>query len=113
MDAAVIIALMALAGSIFSTLATVFGTPVLQARREARAVLARHREPLLAEAYELQSRLRNILCNRFVEDYVLEAKARKQDAALESTLYVARFGPPAECPQRHRRRGFPAGQRRG
>ena len=49
-------------------------------------MLARHREPLLAAAYELQSQLHNILCNRFVEDYVLEVKARKQDAALESTL---------------------------
>jgi hypothetical protein len=84
--AGVVIALIALAGSIFSALATVFGRPVLQARREARAVLARHREPLLAAAYELQSRLHNILCNRFVEDYVLEARARKPDAALESTL---------------------------
>ena len=37
-------------------------------------MLARHREPLLAAAYELQSRLHNILCNRFVEDYVHEAK---------------------------------------
>jgi len=42
--------LIALAGSIFSTLATVFGTPVLQARREANAVLVRHREPLVAAA---------------------------------------------------------------
>jgi hypothetical protein len=88
MDAAVVIALIALAGSIFSTLATVFGAPVLQARRDATAVLARHREPLLAAAYELQSRLHNILRNRFVEDYVLESKATKQNAAVESTLYV-------------------------
>jgi hypothetical protein len=88
MDAAVVIALIALAGSIFSTLATVFGAPVFQARREAQAVLARHREPLLAAAYELQSRLHNILCNRFVENYVLATRAGKQDAALESTLYV-------------------------
>jgi hypothetical protein len=88
MDAAVVIALIALAGSIFSTLASVFGAPVFQARREAQAVLARHREPLLAAAYELQSRLHNILCNRFVENYVLATRAGKQDAALESTLYV-------------------------
>jgi hypothetical protein len=88
MDAAVVIALIALAGSIFSTLATVFGAPVFQARREAQAVLSRHREPLLAAAYELQSRLHNILCNRFVENYVLATRAGKQDAALESTLYV-------------------------
>jgi hypothetical protein len=88
MDPAVVIALIALAGSIFSTLATVFGPPVFQARREAQAVLSRHREPLLAAAYELQSRLHNILCNRFVENYVLGARSSKQDAALESTLYV-------------------------
>lgn len=88
MDAAVVIALIALAGSFFSTLATIFGTPALQARREAKAVLAKHREPLLAAAYELQSRLHNILRNRFVEDHLLGTNASKRDAALESTLYV-------------------------
>jgi hypothetical protein len=88
MDAAVVIALIALAGSLFSTLATVFGAPVLQARREASAVLAKYQEPLLAAAFELQSRLHNILRNRFVENYVLGTKAAKQAPALESTLYV-------------------------
>ncbi len=88
MDPALIIALIALAGSIFSTAATVFGAPVLQARREARTVLENHRDPLLAAAYELQARLHNILCNRFAEDYVLGNKAGKKEAALESTLYV-------------------------
>lgn len=87
-DPALVIALIALAGSIFSTVATVFGAPVLQARREARTVLERHRDPLLAAAYELQARLHNILCNRFTEEYVLGNKAGKQGAALESTLYV-------------------------
>ena len=51
-------------------------------------MLERHRDPLLAAAYELQARLHNILCNRFTEDYVLGNKAGKQEAALESTLYV-------------------------
>ena len=87
-SAAILIALIALAGSIFSTVATVWGAPVLQARREARTVLERHRDPLLAAAYELQARLHNILCNRFTEEYVLGNKAGKQEAALESTLYV-------------------------
>ena len=87
-DPALVIALIALAGSIFSTAATVFGAPVLQARREARAVLEKHRDPLLAAAYELQARLHNILRNDFIEEYVLGNKARKQEAALESTLYV-------------------------
>jgi len=72
----------------FSTVATVWGAPVLQARREARTVLERHRDPLLASAYELQARLHNILRNRFTEDYVLGDTAGKQEAALESTLYV-------------------------
>jgi hypothetical protein len=88
MDPALIVALIALAGSIFSTAATLFGAPALQARREARTVLERHRDPLLAAAYELQARLHNILCNRFAEDYVLGNKAGKKEAALESTLYV-------------------------
>jgi hypothetical protein len=88
MDAAIVIALIALAGSIVSTVATVVGAPALQSRREAKAVLQKHREPLLAAAYELQARLHNILCNRFVDEYILGGKAEKQAAALESTLYV-------------------------
>jgi hypothetical protein len=35
-------------------------------------VLERHRDPLLAAAYELQARLHNILCNRFTEEAQLE-----------------------------------------
>ncbi len=88
MDPAIIIALIALVGSIFSTAATILGAPMLQARREARRVLEEHRDPLLAAAYELQARLHNILRKRFTEEYVLGNKAEKQDAALESTLYV-------------------------
>jgi hypothetical protein len=88
MDAAIVIALIALAGSLLSTLATVFGGPAFQARREARKVLETYREPLVAAAYELQARLHNILRNNFVEDYVVGNRAGKQHAALESTLYV-------------------------
>jgi hypothetical protein len=88
MDAAIVIALIALAGSLLSTVATVFGGPAFQARREARNILETYREPLLAAAYELQARLHNILRNNFIEDQVIGNKAGKQDAALESTLYV-------------------------
>ena len=88
MDAAIIIALVALAGSLVSTVATVFGAPALQARREAKAKLDSYREPLLASAYELQARLHNILCNRFLETYLFGENRVKQEAALESTLYV-------------------------
>lgn len=87
-DPAIIIALIALAGSLVSTVAAVFGAPALQARREAKVVLESYREPLLAAAYELQARLHNILCNKFLERYVLDNEEIKQDAALKSTLFV-------------------------
>jgi hypothetical protein len=88
MSVAVVIALIALAGSILSTVATVFGSPALQGRREARETLESYREPLLAAAYELQARLHNILRNRFIENYLVGNKADKKHAALQSTLYV-------------------------
>lgn len=88
MSAAIVIALIALVGSILSTAATVFGAPMLQSRRDANKTLATYREPLLAAAYELQARLHNILCKDFVEKYLIGDKADKQDAALQSTLYV-------------------------
>jgi hypothetical protein len=87
-DAAIIIAIIALVGSILSAAATVFLPPLLQSRSEASKTLASYREPLLAAAYELQARLHNILCNEFVEKYLVGDKADKQDAALQSTLYV-------------------------
>jgi hypothetical protein len=88
MNTALIIALIALAGSILSTAITVFGAPALQARRDAKKVLDSYREPLLAAAYELQARLYNILHLRFVEKYIDDDTASKRTAAIESTLYV-------------------------
>lgn len=88
MDTAVVIALIALAGSIFSAVLTVWGGPTLQARRDARKTLETYREPLLGAAYELQARLHNVLRNDFVANYIIAGKAGKPDAALTSTLYV-------------------------
>jgi hypothetical protein len=88
MNAAIVVALSALVGSIFSTFVTVFAAPIFQARRQARTVLATYREPLLAAAYELQARLHTILCHDFVEDYIKGNRAQKNEAALHSTLYV-------------------------
>ena len=88
---AIVIALIALAGSIVSTVVTVFAPPALQARSEASKVLATYRDPLLGAAYELQARLHNILANQFVEKYLVGEKADKagrKDAAMDSTLYV-------------------------
>lgn len=87
-DAAIIIALVALAGSLISTVATVLGAPALQARSEAKAKLDSYREPLLASTYELQARLHNILAAAFLEKYLFGENRVKQGAALESTLYV-------------------------
>jgi hypothetical protein len=88
MSAAVVIALIALAGSIFSTVATVVGVPALQARRDRGAVLESYREPLLAASYELQARLHNILRNRFIEDFIDCEAPIHRASAIDSTLYV-------------------------
>jgi len=85
---AIVLALIALAGSLFSTVATTFGFSALQARRDASKALDIYREPLLAASYELQARLYNILQLKFVEKYIREDKAGKRKAAMESTLYV-------------------------
>jgi hypothetical protein len=88
MDTAIVIALIALAGSVLSTIVTVFGAPVLQARRDAKKALDTYREPLLAASYELQARLYNILQLKFVEKYISDDTAGKRNPAIESTLYV-------------------------
>jgi hypothetical protein len=88
MTTAIVIAVIALAGSVLSTIVTVFGAPALQARRDAKKVLETYREPLLAASYELQARLYNILQLKFVEKYIIDDTAGKRDSAVESTLYV-------------------------
>jgi hypothetical protein len=88
MTTTIVIALIALVGSAFSTIVTVFGAPALQARHDARRVLDNYREPLLAASYELQSRLYNILQLKFVESYISNDTLGKRSPAIESTLYV-------------------------
>jgi hypothetical protein len=88
MTTALVLALIALAGSLFSTLVTTFGLPAHLARRDARKVLDTYREPLIAASYELQARLYNILCNTFVDKYIRSEDEGRRNAAIESTLYV-------------------------
>ncbi len=88
MNTAIVIALIALAGSVFSAVVTVFGAPALQARHDAKKVLDNYREPLLAASFELQSRLYNILQLGFVDKYISDDTAGKRNLAIESTLYV-------------------------
>ncbi len=88
MDTAIVLALIALAGSLVSTSITVFGAPALQARNDAKKALEIYREPLLAASYELQARLYNILRLNFVERYINDDSSGKRNSAIESTMYV-------------------------
>ncbi len=88
MTTAIVLALVALAGSLFSTVVTTFGLPAHLARRDARKLLDTYREPLIAASYELQARLYNILRNTFVDRYIRSDDAGRRVAAIESTLYV-------------------------
>jgi hypothetical protein len=53
---------------------------------EAEQVLSRYRQPLTSAAYDLQSRLRNILANNFVGNYAKGESERQLDA-IHSTLF--------------------------
>jgi len=88
MNAAIVIAVIALLGSLANTAVTLFGAPALQARRDAKKALDKYQEPLIAAAFELQARIYNILQLRFVEKYISNEEAGKRDGAINSTLYV-------------------------
>ena len=88
MNTAIVIAVVALAGSVVTALVSTFGLPVIQGRRDARKVLDTYRVPLGAAAYELQARLYNILALSFADRYLKNDTQGKHDAAIHSTLYV-------------------------
>jgi hypothetical protein len=92
MSTAVVVALIALFGTIVSALLTVYGASILKARRRAsrnaKKVLEDYRQPLLSAAFELQARLYNILQLHFVEKYIIGNQADQRDTAMSSTLYV-------------------------
>jgi hypothetical protein len=66
--------------------------PSLKARhdrtREAEALLRRYREPLLYAAYELQSRLWNIVSGKFLEAYWTTEPSERKRYAETSTLWL-------------------------
>lgn len=93
MDPSIAVALVALLGSIFSVGLTLYGqsraTSKAQAR-DAEAILAKYREPLLFSAFDLQSRVFNIWQGGFLNAYYgrrPEGDPRRE-YALENTLYV-------------------------
>jgi hypothetical protein len=90
-DTSIIVAIIALVASVVSAAIAYYAqthTLRIQARREARATLQRYREPLLDAAYELQSRLYNILCLDFFETYYAGDDATRREYAVKHTLFV-------------------------
>ncbi|MFE1313625.1 hypothetical protein [Streptomyces sp. NPDC058755] len=61
---------------------------LLTAELEQRDVMARHRDPLLWAAFDLQSRLFNIVDRRFLLAYYANGSERKRAYASRSTLHV-------------------------
>jgi hypothetical protein len=91
MDAAILVAVIALVGALVSAAISVYGqmrSTRLAARREAEAVLFKYREPLVAAAYELQSRLYNILELAFLPKYLVRGDEAQKMYAVGNTLYV-------------------------
>jgi hypothetical protein len=90
-SASIIVAIIAFLGGVTSaTVAALWQRSASSAtlRREAESVLAKYREPLLAAAYELQSRLYNILELKFLEKYYRKGDDEQRRYAVKNTLYV-------------------------
>ena len=87
----IVVALIALAGALLSAGFTLYAqlrTAAVQARRDAEAVLAKYREPLVLAAYDLQSRLFNILRQDFLGKYYVRDCDGSREYAREHTLYL-------------------------
>jgi len=85
------LALIGIGGALLGSAVSLWGqarSVSAAARREAEAVLARYREPLVAAAFELQSRLYNILKLGFLERYLADGDEEQRTYAVENTLYV-------------------------
>jgi hypothetical protein len=90
-DASVVVAVIALIGAGLSAGISIYGqsrTAKASSRREAEAILAKYREPLVAAAYELQGRLYNIVKLDFLRKYYVGGDEVRRTYALENTLYV-------------------------
>lgn len=88
---AVVVAVIALVAALLSATISLYGqlrSTTLAARRDAEAILARYREPLVGAAYELQGRLYNILKLGFLSKYLVAGDEAQTRYAVENTLYV-------------------------
>ena len=91
MNNPIVIAALGLLGGVLGASIALYGQfrlSSLQVNREAEAVLAKYREPLLGAAYELQGRLWNILDLEFLGKYYLAGDDAQKTYAVENTLYV-------------------------
>lgn len=91
MNATVIVAIIALVGAVLSAAISLYGqhwSSAKAARRDAESVLAKYREPLVDAAYELQSRLYNIVELGFLRKYYLDGDEAQKRYAVQNTLYV-------------------------
>ena len=89
MDAAIIVALIALVGALANVAITYYLNTRSEARRqqrEADAKLTRYRRALVFSATELSDRLDNILERGFLETYVMNDSPQRDEAIL-TTLY--------------------------
>jgi hypothetical protein len=90
-DAAIIVAIIALIASVVTAAISIYGqtrAAARQAHREAQITLNRYREPLVASAYELQSRLFNILRQDFLDKYYVRGDENQREYAVKNTLYL-------------------------
>jgi hypothetical protein len=60
----------------------------LQRRYEAEKQRARFTEPLIRAAYDLQSRLYNILCRNLMEVYQLRGSERQREYTISYTVFL-------------------------
>ncbi len=58
------------------------------AKKQAEAILAKYREPLLRAAYELQSKIYNIVRQNLLKVYYVNGSDAEKEYALQNTLYV-------------------------
>jgi hypothetical protein len=89
------VSLLAAALSLFSARSVARFNSELEERRRARTkqeqaeeLRGRYRDPLLGAAFDLQSRLYNIVAKTFLVRYLREADAGSRTYAVENTLYV-------------------------
>jgi hypothetical protein len=91
MDAAIIVAIIALLGAMLSASLSLYGQIQLartEKEQKASEILAKYREPLILAAYDLQSRLYNILRQDFLGKYYATDREGSRQYAVDHTLYL-------------------------